>query len=79
MQSLTVTRPLSIISEDQHKSTHQKILEQHKFELLEDFQPSKDVGNRIEMQEFTTDGHGRLGDWMQQKYSTKTHPVNLMV
>ena len=54
-------------------------MERHKFELLEDFQPSKGVDNRMEMQEFSTAGPGKTGGWMQQKYSTETHPVNLMV
>lgn len=70
---------IKTFSENLPKDSHHKILERHKFELLEDFRPSNDIGDRIEMREFTSDGHGRIGDWMQRKYSTETHPVNLMV
>ena len=79
MQS-SLQRQCSInISDNQHKGAQQKIMEQHKFELLEDFQPSTGVGDRIEMQEFSTAGPGKTGGWMQHKYSTEIHPVNLMV
>ena len=56
-------------------------MERHKFELLEDFHPPRDAGDslRMEMQEFSHASPGKSGDWMQQKYSTETHPINLMV
>ena len=58
-------------------------MERHKFELLEDFHPPRDASNSLrismEMQEFSHASPGKSGDWMQQKYSTETHPINLMV
>ena len=71
----------NIISDNQHRVTHQQIVEQHKFELLEDFHPPRDAGDslRMEMQEFSHASPSKSGDWMQQKYSTETHPINLMV
>ena len=69
-----------IISDNQHKVTHQQnlIVEQHKFELLEDFHPPRDAGDslRMEMQEFSRASPGKSGDWMQQNYSTETHASN---
>ena len=66
--------------ESQQKDAHQKIIERHKFELLEDFQPPRPhVSDGIEMQGFSMAGSGSTGDWMQQKYSTEQHPVKLMV
>jgi hypothetical protein len=68
-------------ADNQHKDTLQKIVERHKFELLEDFHPPRGASDnlRMEMQEFSTTGPGNAGDWMQQNYSTEAHPVNLMV
>jgi hypothetical protein len=75
-----------IVSDNQHdKDTHQKIVECHKFELLEDFHPPRGASDTLrmvqdqEMQEFSTTSSGKAGDWMQPNYSTEIHPVNLMV
>ena len=59
-----------------YKGAHQTVLERHKFELLEDFQQSRNVDDKIEMQEFS---YGKPGTWKQQQYSTEKHPINLMV